>query len=159
MIHHSRSPLGSQRLSQKLQITHSTLIHADPSRIYHALSTSEGLNSWFTTSSTVNAVPDGEIVFRWEDWVPDHITVDDHGVVLEAIPEKRFVFKWHPDLPAYATTVDIQIEPADDGTIVRLREHGYSDSASALVAMLNCATGWGEALTLLKFYLELGAHY
>jgi hypothetical protein len=25
--------------------------------------------------------------------------------------------------------------------------------------MLNCAVGWGEALTLLKFYLKLDAHY
>jgi uncharacterized protein YndB with AHSA1/START domain len=78
---------------------------------------------------------------------------------LEAIPSRRFIFQWHPDTPDYATTIEINITPTEDGTIISLREYGYADTASASMAMINCATGWGEALTLLKFYLEHGWHY
>jgi len=148
-----------QGFTHSLEIKHSTLVHSDPSSVYKALTTSEGLDSWFTTGSKVNAVAGGEVHFRWVDWGPEHITAEDGGSVVEAIPPRRFVFQWHPDKPEYATTVEINIEPIEGGTIVSLREYGYTDSESSSMAMLNCAVGWGEALTLLKFYLEYGIHY
>jgi hypothetical protein len=40
-----------------------------------------------------------------------------------------------------------------------LVEQGYKQTTSSLQACLGCATGWGEALTLLKFYLEHGITY
>jgi uncharacterized protein YndB with AHSA1/START domain len=142
-----------------LEINHSTIIRADPMRVYNALTTSEGLDAWFTSGARVSALSGGEILFRWVNWGPDHITTEDGGPVLDATPPLRFVFQWHPDLPDYATTVEINFRPTEDGTIVSLREHGYADTESGLSAMLSCATGWGEALTLLKFYLEYGLHY
>ena len=51
------------------------------------------------------------------------------------------------------------ITPVDDGSIVTLRETGYPDTDIAKQVMLGVATGWGEALTLLKFYLEHGVRY
>jgi uncharacterized protein YndB with AHSA1/START domain len=152
----TRSP---QEIHPELEIRHKTLIHVDPMRVYLALTTSEGLDSWFTRGARVNAHPGGQILFRWENWGPDHINTEDGGPVLEAIPPQRFVFQWHPDLPEYATTVELNIIPTDDGTIVSLREHGFTDQPSGREAMINCATGWGEALTLLKFYLEHGVSY
>jgi uncharacterized protein YndB with AHSA1/START domain len=142
-----------------LEIHHSTLIHAEPERIYHALTTPEGLDAWFTQGALVDARPGGSILFRWQDWGPDHISTEDGGPVLEALSPRRFVFQWHPDGPGYATTVEVTIQPGMDGTIISLREYGYADTPSARLAMLNCAVGWGEALTLLKFYLEYGVNY
>ncbi len=158
-MHPSYLSPGSRGFTHNLEIKHSTLIHSDAISVYWALTTSEGLDSWFTTGSMVNAVAGGKVHFCWVDWGPDHLSVEDNGFVLEAIPPKRFVFQWHPDTPEYATTVEINIEPIEGGTIVRLREYGYNDSESSSRAMLNCAVGWGEALTLLKFYLEHGIHY
>ena len=109
--------------------------------------------------SKVNAVPGGEIHIRWVNRGSDHITAEDDGLVLEAIPQKRFVFQWHPDKLNNPTTVEINNEPTVGGTIVSLREHGYSYTESSRTTMINCAVGWGEALTLLKFYLEHGVHY
>jgi uncharacterized protein YndB with AHSA1/START domain len=149
----------AQGQSQQLEIRHSTLIHAEPERIFLALTTSEGLDAWFTQGASVNARPGGEIHFRWVDWGPEHISTEDGGPVLEATSPHRFVFQWHPDRPEYATTVEINIQTAIDGTIISLLEYGYADTLSAHKAMLNCAAGWGEALTLLKFYLEHGVHY
>lgn len=145
--------------SQQMEIHHSTLIHAEPVRIYNALTTAKGLDAWFTSGASVDAHNGGLINFHWVNWGPEHITVEDEGTVLEAIPPERFVFQWHPDSPDYATTVEIDIQPGEDGTIVSLREHGYADTPSARSAMLSCAAGWGEALTLLKFYLEHGVRY
>ncbi len=142
-----------------LEIRHSTLIRVEPSQVYNALTTSQGLDAWFTHGARVNPHPGGEILFRWEDWGPDHITTEDGGPVKEALPPYRFVFQWHPDLPDYATTVEIDLKPSGDGTIVSLREHGFAETVSGRTAMINCASGWGEALTLLKFYLEHGLHY
>ena len=42
---------------------------------------------------------------------------------------------------------------------MRLLEHGYQDTPSGRLAFADCATGWGEALKLLKFYLEHGVKY
>jgi uncharacterized protein YndB with AHSA1/START domain len=150
---------NTHEIPPMLEIRHSTLIRADPLRVYNALTTSEGLDAWFTSGARVNAHPGGDILFRWENWGPDHITAEDGGSVLEAIPPQRFVFQWHPDTQDYATIVEINIRPSEDGTIISLCEHGFADSPSGRTAMISCATGWGEALTLLKFHLEHGLRY
>lgn len=64
----------AQEFTRKLEVTHSTLIHADPLRVYLALTTPEGFDAWFTTGASVNAPPGGEIHFRWVNWGPDHIS-------------------------------------------------------------------------------------
>jgi uncharacterized protein YndB with AHSA1/START domain len=142
-----------------LEIKHAVFIRAGRERVYDALTTAAGLDGWFTTGAFVEARPRGEIRFRWKDWGPDHITAEDGGPVLEAQRPERFIFQWHPDNPSYATTVEINFESCDEGTIVQLREYGYQETSPGRRALLDCATGWGEALTLLKFYVEHGIHY
>ncbi len=141
------------------QITKSTFIRASREKVYDAMTMAAGLNGWFTTGAMVDARPGGEIRFRWKDWGPDHVTTEDGGPILEAQRPERFVFQWHPDNSSYATTVEINFEQAEHGTVIRLREHGYEDTSSGRKAMLACAGGWGEALTLLKFYLEHDLKY
>jgi hypothetical protein len=43
-----------------------------------------------------------------------------------------------------------------NGTLVQLDEIGYVNTEHDIVACIDCAIGWGEALTLLKIYLEYG---
>lgn len=141
------------------EIRYATLVRAEPEAVYNGIATAAGLDGWFTQGASVEPRPGGELVFRWEDFGPDHVTDIAHCPVLEAIPGKRFLFQWKPDTPEYYTTVEIDFEPAEGGTIIRLREHGYHDTASGLRAMLDCSVGWGEALTLWKFYVEHGLRY
>ena len=138
----------------KEEIRQNTLVRASPEKVYDALVTAEGINSWFTYNSEIDAQPGGKITFRWKNWGPDKYTNDSEGTVLEATRPTRFVFQWSPDNPTYATTIEINFEPSDEGTIVRLREFGYHNTPSGRAAMLECAAGWGEALTLLKYYVE-----
>ena len=44
------------------------------------------------------------------------------------------------------------LEKRDDGTLVRLREFGFRK----LENLIDNAGGWGEALTLAKFWVEHG---
>ncbi len=142
-----------------LEIRHATLIRAEPERVYDALTTAEGLDGWFTSGASVDPWPDGEIRFRWRDWGPDRIADEDGGLVLEARSPERFVFQWRPDRSGEPTTVEIELERVTEGTVVRLREHGYHDTPTGREKLAECAAGWGEALTLLKFYVEHGIRY
>jgi uncharacterized protein YndB with AHSA1/START domain len=142
-----------------LVIQHATLIHARIEHVYDAFTSADGLDGWFTSGALVDPRPGGFILFRWVDWGPEHINAEDGGPVLEATPPTRLVFRWHPDEPSYTTTVEVDFKPIGEDTIVSLVEHGYHDTRSGRTACLNCATGWGEALTLLKFYAEHGLRY
>jgi hypothetical protein len=46
------------------------------------------------------------------------------------------------------------MEPYKEGTLLILEEHGYT--AKDIKSCISCAVGWGEAMTLLKVYLEHG---
>ncbi len=143
------------------EIRQTTLVRATPEEAYDALATGEGLDAWFTSGSEVDARPGGSITFRWKDWGPDKYTTEAKGSVLEAERGKRFVFQWHPDSgnPKLATTIEIDLESVDEGTIVRLREYGHENTPTSLAALAECAAGWGEAITLMKFYVEHGIVY
>ncbi len=90
----------------------------------------------------------------------DRITVEESGRVLEAVKPKRFVFQWYPDGPdSFVTTVQINFEDRGNETTIRLREFGFPDTTSGRKRLLENASGWGEALTLWKFYIEHGIRY
>ena len=108
---------------------------------------------------SVDARPGGRIQFRWKDWGLKNYTGSNDGPVLEAVRPTRFVFQWRVDSAPYRTTVEIDLEPVADGTIVRLIEYGYEDSAVGRKDFLTRVSGWAHVLTLMKFYLEHGAKY
>jgi uncharacterized protein YndB with AHSA1/START domain len=84
---------------------------------------------------------------------PAHTNAEDGGPIIEALPNQRFVFQWQPG--ESPSTVAFELEPRGAGTVVYVTESGYS----SWIGLIGCATGWGEALTLLKFYLEYGLTY
>lgn len=138
-------------------IEHSTYVGALPERVYDTLTTAAGWDAWFTRGAEVDARPGGRIEFRWGNFGATRNTGEDGGAVLEADAPRRFVFQWTPG--DSTTTVELDLEPLGQGTVVRVRERGHSTSARDLEALVECAAGWGEALTLLKVYLEHGITY
>ncbi len=137
-------------------ILHKTLIKADRKKIYDAITTAKGLDGWFTKGSIVDRKPGGKIIFKWVDWGPDKVTNESEAPIVEVKIPERFVFKWWDD---HYTTVEMDFKETDEGTLVSLKEHGYEDSKEGHRRCLECAVGWGEALTLLKFYVEHGITY
>lgn len=139
------------------EIRTATLVRAPRERVYDALTRAEELDAWFTTGAEVDPRAGGETVWRWVEWGPDRVTAEDRGPVLEARRPERYVFRWQAELGG--TTVEVDFEEHPEGTVVRLREHGYPDTSEGWRQLLDCAAGWGEALTLLKLYVEHGIRY
>ena len=137
-------------------IVHKVLVRAPREKVYDALTSSDGLDKWFTSGAEIDLRAGGCITFRWIDWGPDKVSEEATGRIVEVRRPERFVFKWWSD---HYTTVEISFSEVEEGTVVELREYGYEDSAEGLRRCLSVATGWGEALTLLKFYLEHGVKY
>lgn len=137
-------------------ITHKVVIRADRHKVFDAMTTAQGLDAWFTHGSSVDRTPGGMLIFRWKDWGPDKYSGEAHCPIVDIEVPKKFVFKWWED---HYTTVEMYFEEVSEGTLVRLKEYGYEDSKEGHRRLIECATGWGEALTLLKFYCEHGVTY
>lgn len=135
------------------------LIRVPQERGYDALTTAEGLDSWFTTGASVDARPGGRIDFRWKDFGLTRYTGESSGPVLEAERPKRFVFQWKADSGGYYTTVEINIALEERGTVLSLVETGYEDGPTGMVDLLNRVSGWAQVLTMMKFNLEHGVTY
>lgn len=143
----------------EVEITKAILVRASPARVYDAFATADGLDGWFTEGASVDARPGGMIRFRWKNWGPNNITAQDDCPVLEAIRPTRLVFQEHPEGSSQATTIEINFIPHAQGAVVRLREYGFSNTLRGRHALVRQAGGWGEALALLKFYVEHGLRY
>ena len=141
------------------EIAHAALVRAPREEVYDAFATARGLDAWFTTGAEVDARPGGVMHWRWNEWGPDGVTAEDPGRVLEARRPERFVFEWHGAGRDHPTTVELDFEEHAEGTVVRLRERGYPDTPDGRRRFADCAAGWGEAITLLKFYVEHGLRY
>lgn len=133
------------------EVKRSVFIKAPRERVYDAFATAEGLDAWFTRASAVDPRPGGAMLMRWVDWGAENdIDVEVPGTVLEAKRPERFVFEWGK--PGEESTVEVVFEQREGGTLVRLREYGFRE----LEQIIDNAGGWGEALTLAKFWVEHG---
>ncbi|MGH2492552.1 MAG: SRPBCC domain-containing protein [Candidatus Limnocylindria bacterium] len=134
-----------------VEVKHSAFIRAPREKVYDAFATPEGLDGWFTRGARVDARPGGAMLFRWVDWGPEKtINESAPGRVIEAKRPERFVFEWGG--PGKETTVEVVLEEREGGTLLKLREYGFQEIDNAI----GNAGGWGEALTLVKFWLEHG---
>src|SRR5262249_31655967 len=145
--------------------------------VFMTLTTAEGWDAWFTSGTTLDARPGGQLLLRWNDaetmrhrvtlWGPVHTGLKIGGPVVALQPQQRFAFQW--TTAGHPTTVDFCLAERGPGTILTVTESGYTGDdlgATGVVGQMDnrspfamCASGWGEALTLLKFYLEHGVTY
>jgi uncharacterized protein YndB with AHSA1/START domain len=135
-------------------INHKTYITVPPEKVYEMITTASGWDAWFTKGTQVDPRPGGSILFKWVNWGVGHYTTEAGGPILEAVPPRRFAFQWTPG--DTMTTIIFNVKPLGPGTLIEVKESGHSTSQRDLVALVECASGWAEALTLLKMYLEHG---
>lgn len=141
------------------EIRHQSLIFATPERIYDTITSGAGWNAFFTAETEIDPRPEGRIVFRWKDWGPHNYSVSAEGKVHQAERPGLFSFEWYPVDREHPTLITFKLTPGESGTIVSVTESGYPNTPAGREMILECATGWGEAVTLLKFYLEHGVTY
>lgn len=140
------------------EIRRATFIRASAREVYDLIATADGLDRWFTTGATLEARAGGRIVYRWREWGPGRVTTEAHGTVHEAKPPHRFVFDWDAG-DGQQVIAEFDIEPMAGGVVLRLHESGYEDGPAGVEARVRQASGWGEAMTLIKFMAEHGLHY
>lgn len=144
-------------LAAKVDFT--IFIRTTPERCYDALATANGLDSWFTHGTLLDPAPGGEILFRWKDWGYEAYTGEIPGAVIAYERPGKFAFRWRADSGGYDSVAEVTFEPVPAGTLVRMVEQGYEDSPAGLQDLVNRASGWAQALTLMRFYLEHGVRY
>lgn len=137
-------------------IKQATFVAAPIERVFDVITSAKDWDSFFTTGMTLEPTPGGDCTFRWEEWGPDSYTFAAPGKVVAVARPCKFAFQWGSQSP---TTVTFNLTSEFGGTVIRLTEDGYVDTPEARRAILECASGWGEALTLLKFYIEHGVVY
>ena len=144
----------AEPLNEKINQT--TFINKPLEEVFDAITSADVWNSFFTHDSTIDPQPGGEFIWRWKNWGPDSYTIEVPGKVIELVRPELFVFEWGKECPSQIT---IRLQASNGGTVLRLTEDGYINDSAGRAAALECAAGWGEALTLLKFYLEHGITY
>ena len=133
-----------------------TFIKAPIEKVYDTVTSAKDWDVFFTTGMQLEPEPGGVMNFAWKDWGPDFYTLTVPGKVLEADRPKRFSFQWGEKNPSI---VSFTLESKHGGTVVTCEEKGYTDDPKSIAACLECASGWGEAVTLLKFDIEHGVTY
>ena len=147
--------------SEQHVVRYATLIRAEPESVYDAFAPAEDLDGWFTSGAVVEPRPGGRILFRWKEWGVDRVSLECGGTVLESDRPHRFVFQWNPipEEPDHLTTVELTFATDERGSVVSVCDGVFPDTEAGQRAFIDCCAGWGEALTLAKFYVERGLRY
>lgn len=119
-------------------------LDASPEIAFEVVSSSEHIAKWWSDEAEIEAIgAAGHIVFHGEQ-------ADDNTIVplmvIEALPPRRFSFRWDfsPGAvpgPDNSLLVTFDLEPAGDGTLVKMTESGFREQ------------GW-EAAVLEENYLD-----
>jgi uncharacterized protein YndB with AHSA1/START domain len=119
-------------MKQRPAVEREILLPASPERVWSSLTEGRELSSWFGAEVEFEARPGGPATFRWPDGRSREATVE------EMDPPRRLTFRWAPfertaggARVVPATRVEFTLEPAREGTLLRLSERKLADSAMA----------------------------
>src|SRR4051794_29578978 len=124
-----------------------------PTAVWAALTTAEGLGTWFGNSATINLRPGGTAQIAWSSG-------DKADLRIERVEEPAvFGFTWHiyglPDDDPRRTYVEFALETVGAGTRLTVAESGFAqlpDDAHGKSFGGN-VDGWGRELGELAEYL------
>lgn len=129
-------------------ILHEFPINASGEAVFAALTTTEGLDAWWTKSSSAEPWVGGIYGLYFgggHDW---------RGEVVRFEPGRAFELKmFHCDQDWNGTAVCFELEPGDR-TIVRFQHLGWADANQHFRISSFC---WALYLRLLAKYVETGA--
>lgn len=120
-----------------------------PEEVYQALSTIEGLSSWWTTDTHGDPAVGGTIVFRFGG---------DDGfdmLVRELVPAKRVAWEVVAGPEEWiGTEVTFDLHQDDEWTIVLFEHHGWREKVEF---MSHCSTKWATFLLSLAELVQSGS--
>ncbi|MCU7820468.1 SRPBCC family protein [Kitasatospora sp. DSM 101779] len=128
-------------------ILHRIGVTSSPDAVYTALTTIDGLASWWTEDTAGDSEVGGVIRFRF---LPGGFDMK----VLEAKPAERVVWEVVDGPEEWiGTQVRFELEQEGDFTVVLFRHQGWREPVEF---MYHCSTKWATFLMSLKKVLETG---
>ena len=125
-----------------------------PERVWAALTTAEGLGTWFGNEATIDLRPGGSARVSWTDGPTAHLRV-------ERVEEPSvFGFTWHihglPEDDPRRTYVEFTLEPVGAGTRLTVVETGFAQLPpdAHRTAFDGNTRGWTSELDELVDYLD-----
>lgn len=136
------------RIERRLELVQS------PERVWAALTTAEGLGTWFGNTAQVDLRVGGQAKLAWDSGDTATLTIER----LE--PPRVFAYTWPiyglPESDPRRTYVEFTLEPAGAGTTLTMVETGFGQTSEAehKVAWPGNNTGWTNELGELVAYLD-----
>lgn len=136
------------RIERTLELTH------PPDKVWAALTTAEGLGTWFGNAATIDLRPGGAAQLRW---------AEGHQADLRVVRVEEptvFGFTWRtdgiPEDDPRRTYVEFTLEPSGPGTRLRVVESGFAQMPDDVghKAYDSHTQGWTSELGELVDYLD-----
>ncbi|OXM54415.1 SRPBCC domain-containing protein [Amycolatopsis alba] len=136
------------RIERTVEIAH------PPAKVWAALTTAEGLGTWFGNQASIDLRPGGDAEMKWDEGHKANMRV-------ERVEEPEiFGFTWNiyglPDDDPRRTYVEFTLEPVGAGTRLTVVETGFSQlpDETHRVAFEGNTKGWAAELGELIEYLD-----
>lgn len=136
------------RIERTVELAH------PPATVWTALTTAEGLGSWFGQKATIDLRPGGAAQMSWDGGMTAEMRV-------ERVEEPRvFGYTWQihglPDDDPRRTYVEFTLEPAGGGTRLTVVESGFAQLPDDAYhkAYEGNTDGWAMELGELAAYLD-----
>lgn len=133
------------RIERTLRLAH------PPARVWSALTTAEGLGTWFGNRAEVDLRVGGRIKLVWDSG-------DTALLVVERVePEQVFAYTWRisglPETDPRRTYVEFTLTPDGAGTTLTMVESGFAQAPDSSGRTDNIG-GWTNELGELVAYLD-----
>jgi len=127
-------------------------IAASPEQVWEAISTGQGIQSWFCPIASVEPGVGGKTTIKWTEGMEasPRIEIWEPGRHLQTSSDR-------PE-PGQPNVVDYFIEGSGGTTILRLVHSGFGDSADFNSEYESTGTAWPVFLNLLKHSVERGVN-
>lgn len=140
------------RIERTVQLAH------PPERVWAALTTAEGLGTWFGHRAEIDLRVGGQAKLTWDSGDSATLTIER----LE--PPRVFGYTWPvyglPDGDPRRTYVEFTLEPTSAGTTLTMVESGFAqlpNAADHKAAYSGNTEGWTNELGELVAYLDAQA--
>jgi uncharacterized protein YndB with AHSA1/START domain len=129
-------------------IMHLVRIAAPQERVYEALTTTEGIRSWWTRDADLDSRIGGTGTFRFHDGASvTSVAVKELESPLHVV--WKTISSFRPEWPG--TTIHFDLRAEKGGTVVSFAHRGFEQADEHYA---QTTTGWGVYLQRLKDYLE-----
>jgi uncharacterized protein YndB with AHSA1/START domain len=133
-------------MSETRSITQELFIAAPPDAVWRALVDPSQLKSWFAPDARVKPGVGGEVWVSWGEGM-------EGGAPITVWEPDRWI-EWAESHGPYRLAVDVHLEPAEGGTIVRLVHSGFGTGAEWDEQFHMTEGGWSYFMQNLRHVLE-----